>query len=149
MSAYHLLAKRAYANHYGGVSPLPTLGVPEWQSAPGLKAPTTSGLGQRLWQSKGEIAGNLGGWSAGAAAGAAIGAPFGGIGAIPGAMIGSVIGGLAGSTLGGWGGEQADNAMTAQAAKGQPYRPPVTDMASYGANMLAQGMDENRKRISQ
>jgi hypothetical protein len=55
-----------------------------------------------------------------------------------------MLGSSAGEAVGG----AADNYMNANAAKGQPYRPPVTDMASYGANMLAQGIEENRARAA-
>lgn len=160
MSSYHLLTKRAYAppaNPYGAVSPTPSMGAPEWQSAPGLQTPAGPGLGATIWRNKatigGTVAGGSLGWGGGAAAGAAIGGLFGGVGAIPGAAIGSVIGGLGGSMLGSSAGEavgaKADGYMNAGADKGQLYRPPVTDMASYGANMLAQGIEQNRARPGQ
>jgi hypothetical protein len=47
MSLYHALAKRAYAppaNPYGNILPAAPAAAPDWQTAPGVKAPTdTSG----------------------------------------------------------------------------------------------------------
>lgn len=129
-------------NPYQQVSPVSQ--APDWQSMPGVKPQPVQGLGSKIWRNKGQIAGSLGGWSGGAAAGAAIGGLFGGVGAIPGAAIGSVIGGLGGSFLGESVGGAADKKMNAYADRGQPA--PVTDMASYGDNMMSQAISANRAR---
>ncbi len=160
MSSYHdlglkPLTKLSYysspggGNPYGGLSPKPSLGGAEvWQSAPGYQAPAAPTLGDKIWNNKGRIAGSIGGGLAGgAAAGALIGSVVPVAGTAAGAVIGgaaSLLGSIGGSMLGEWAGGKADDQINDAAAAGQPYRPPVTGLSSYGHNMLAQSIDQQR-----
>lgn len=161
MSAYHrigrLQAPAQPRNPYLDLdlvkiaTPMPSMTADEWASAPGIRPQPAPGIGNYMWKNKGSVAGDLAGWSAGAALGAKGGAALGtfiapGVGTAIGGAIGGIGGGIVGGLGGGWLGGKADTAMNGDPTKQPGYRPPVTDLASYGANMLAQGIEENRQR---
>lgn len=158
MSSYHLLGRAASPsrNPYldldlvKAATPMPTMSADEWATAPGVRPQPKPGFGDYLWKNKGSIAGDTGGWMAGAAlgakGGAALGSFAGPIGTVAGGLIGGIGGGIAGSMGGEWLGGKADDAMNGDPSKQPGYRPPVTDLASYGANMLSQGIEENRHK---
>ncbi len=157
MSLYHRLGhleKKAYTNPYRQITATPSMGGADvWQSAPGLRPPDEPGLANQLWKNKGRIAGSIGAGLAGAKLGAMGGAAIGSVAPLAGTAVGGALGGIGGfiggvgmSLLGEEAGGSIDDKLNASAAAGQPYRPPVTDLSSYGANMLAQGMDETRPK---
>ena len=171
MSLYHELSKSAYQQpagyQYGAISPAaPVQGAqqPPWASAPGVQQPQQNQPGWGT-QAAGMLADNK--YSI---AGGFVGSAIPGAGTLVGTGVGMGLDYMAGrardNTHSDFGkavnsiipgadmlGKLSPGAMydwargnTAESvAKSQPgYRTPVTDMASYGANMLQGGMAERQ-----
>lgn len=161
MKSYHALGrtKSAYAtagygqNPYGNLTPTPSMRSVNWGQAPGLRAQEDPSFMEGIWRNKGAITTSLAAGAAGAKLGALGGAAIGSAAPVAGTAIGGALGGIGGfiggvgmSLLGDKAGGKLDEHMNAQADKGKLYRPPVTDMSSYAANMLSQGIEENRSK---